>query len=161
MTQYAKLVSEFQTINRRSFPVADDTILDPHNVRPLIIGEFLQLDSAYKMARGGDNTVTTPGTPDNEAAVPSFMNFAEQGRYETQAIKKVPILYLHWYEMDTMVMDGDGLAIGDPLAVFDIDAMGGTIVRRGLAKWGSGYKIGYVTRLPAANGGYLRFIRMG
>lgn len=162
MTQYFKLISEFQTINRRSFPMADPAVLDPHNVRPLIIGEFLQLDSSYKMVRGGNDTVSTPGTPDDEATAPSFAYFAEQGRYEVQAIKKGPMLYMHSYEAETMVMDGDGLAIGDALGVFDIDAMGGSIVRRGLAKTGgSAHVIGHVTRLPADNNGYLRFIRIG
>lgn len=163
MPQYFKLVSEFQTINRRTFPFVDETVADPNSARPAIHGEFFQLGSGSnkgKMARGGDNTVSTPGTPDDEATVPSYCYFAEQGRYDVQALKRGPFLYMHSYEADTMVMDGDGLAIGDALSVFDIDSLG-TLVRRGLAKASAGYVIGYVTRLPADNGGWLRFVRMG
>jgi hypothetical protein len=164
MPQFFRLVSEFQTINRRSFPLVDRAVLDPNGVRPLIHGEFLELGSAAnkgKMARGGNDTVSIPGTPDDEAAVPSFCYFAEQGRYEVQAIDKGPFLYMHSYEADTKVMDGDGLSVGSPLAVYDIDALGGAIVRRGLALQSGGLITGYVTRLPADNNGWLRFIRTG
>jgi hypothetical protein len=164
MPQFFRLVSEFQTINRRSFPFVDREVLNPNGVRPLIHGEFLQLSSGStkgKMFRGGDDTVSTPGTPDNEATIPSYCYFAEQGRYEVQAIDKGPFLYMHSFEADTKVMDGDGLSIGSALTVWDIDALGGSIVRRGLAVRSSGYTIGYVTRLPADNNGWLRFIRVG
>jgi hypothetical protein len=161
--QYFKLVSEFQTINRRTFPFADQTGADPHSARPLIHGEFLQPGTGAtkgQMLRGGNDAVGTPGTPDDEAAVPSYCYFAEQGRYDVQALKKGPFLYMHSYEADTKVMDGDGIAVGDALSVFDIDTLG-AVVRRGLAKSGGGYVIGYVTRIPADNNGWLRFIRLG
>ena len=152
-----KLISEFQTIHRRPFGLAASEILDPTNVRPLVDGEFLQLTSAYLMARGGNNAQAVPGTPDDEATVPSFAYFAEQGRYEVQAIKKGPFLYLAPYEADTKIMTGTGLAIGDKLSVWDV-AIGG-IIRRGLFKaTAGGYVVGYVTRLPTDNGGWLRFI---
>jgi hypothetical protein len=150
-----KLVSEFQTIHRRSFELAVPTILDPTNVRPLVEGEFLQLDTAYKMARGGDNA----GNLTDEALVPSFCYFAEQGRYETQAIGKGPMLYLGGYEADTKIMDATGLGIGDALTVYDLDL--GGIIRRGLGQQtlATAFVIGYVTRLPGANNGFLRFVR--
>jgi hypothetical protein len=163
MAQYFKLVSEFQTIGRRTFPFVDETVADPNSARPAIHGEFFQLGTGStkgKMVRGGNNAVATPGTPDDEGTVPAYCYFAEQGRYDVQALKKGPFLYLHSYEADTKVMDGDGLAVGDALSVFDIDTLG-TIVRRGLAKTSAGYTIGYVTRIPADNNGWLRFIRMG
>lgn len=161
--QYFKLVSEFMTINRRTFPFVTEGVADPNNARPMIMGEFLELGSGSdkgKMKRGGDNAVSAPGTPDDEATVPSYCYFAEQGRYDVQALKRGPVLYMHSYEADTQVMDGDGLAIGDPLAVYDIDTLG-TIVRRGLAKQSAGHIIGHVTRLPADNNGWLRFVRIG
>jgi hypothetical protein len=43
------LKSEFQTIHRRPFELAEPLILRPTNVRPLVDGEFLQLTTAYKM----------------------------------------------------------------------------------------------------------------
>lgn len=150
------LKSEFQTIHRRSFELATPAILNPNNANPLILGEFLQLDANYKMARG-----SADGT------VPAFCYFAEQGRYETQAIGKGPFLYGGFYEADTKVMDttleAQITAVGQKLMVNDIDI--GGLTRRGLsalpgAPVGTEYVVGYVTRLPANNNGYLRFIRV-
>ena len=142
-----KLISEFQTIHRRPFELAAPAILDPNNAQPLVDGEFLELDGTYKMARG---TV-------NPAVVPSFVYFAERGRYETQALQKGPFLYLGWYEADTKIMDSTALAVGDPLEITNVTI--GGIVRRALKKATTGYVIGYATRLPAVNNGWLRFIR--
>ena len=150
-----RLVSEFQTIQRRPFALADTGILNPNNVRPLVEGEWLQLDASYQMERGGDNA----GNLTDEASVPSFCYFAEQGRYETQAIGKGPFLYMGGFEADTLIMDSTGLAVGDELAVFDIDVGGAGIIRRGLGEQSAGLIIGYVTRLPASNNNYLRFIK--
>jgi hypothetical protein len=149
MPVYFKLVSEFQTIQRRPFEPDDATILNPTSASPLVEGEFLQLTTTtYKMLRGS----ATPAT------VPSFAYFAEQGRYEVQAISKGPFLYLGPYEADTMIMDSSSCAVGDALEVSTVAF--GTINRRALVKYTSGFKIGYVTRLPADNRGYLRFIRL-
>jgi len=159
-----KLVSEFQTIHRRPFTLADPAILKPSNARPLVDGEFLQLDTAYKMARGGDGTAGAGA--EDIATVPSFAFFAESGRSDTQAIEKGPFLYGNFYEADTIIMDAaaaNGIsAVGQALFVGDIDV--GGIVRRGLmgalaTPAGTELVVGYVTRLPANNNGYLRFIR--
>lgn len=147
MAIHFKLVSEFQTIHRRPFELADPTILNPTNANPLIDGEFLQLNSAYQMARGTDNP----------ALVPSFGYFAEQGRYEVQAIKKGPFLYMGWYEADTTVMLATGITLGAPLEVANVSI--GGVNKRGLVLRTTGFIVGYATRLPATNGGYLRFIR--
>lgn len=155
------LVSEFQTIQRRSFELADPEILNPTNVRPLVIGEWLQLDTAYKMVRGGNNDAVDA----DEAGVPSYVYFAEQGRYEVQAVQKGPILYGGWFEADTKVMDAaafNGItAVGQPLYVGDVDIAG--VVRRGLVGIttpAAGTIIhGWVSRLPANNNGFLRFVR--
>jgi hypothetical protein len=148
MPVYFKLVSEFQTIHRRPFELDDATILNPVSSNPLIEGEFLEFTTTtYKMKRGA-------GAP---ALIPSFAYFAEQGRYETQALGKGPFLYLGPYEADTMIMDATSLAVGDALEVSNVTI--GGLTRRGLVKYTSGFKVGYVTRLPADNRGYLRFIR--
>lgn len=149
MSVYFKLVSEFQTIHRRSFELDEPAILNPVSASPLVEGEFLELTTTtYKMKRG----TATP------ALVPSFAYFAEQGRYETQALGKGPFLYLGPYEADTMIMDAASLAVGDALEVTTVAF--GTINRRALVKYTSGFKVGYVTRMPTENRGYLRFIHL-
>jgi hypothetical protein len=147
------LISEFQTIHRRPFPLAAPEILNPTNVRPLVDGEFLQLTSAYAMARGGSNNAG--GGAANEGTVPAFAYFAEQGRYEVQAIQKGPFLYMAPYEADTLIFYGTGLTLGGALSVWDVSI--GGIVRRALAPVTSGFVVGYVTRLPANNSNWLRF----
>ena len=75
-----KLVSEFQTIHRRPFELADASLLNPNNANPLLDGEFLELNAAYRMIRGTSAAVGAPG--------PAFAYAAERGRYEVQAIGK-------------------------------------------------------------------------
>jgi len=148
--QNFKLVSEFQTIQRRPFELNDPTILNPTAGNPLLDGEFLELNSSYKMLRG---TV-------NPAAVPSFAYFAERGRYEVQAIQKGPFLFLGPYEADTLIFDGTGITtVGQKLEVNDVTI--GALTRRGLKIFTSGVVVGYVTRLPANNKNFLRFIHCG
>lgn len=149
-----ELVSEFTPIGRRSFPVATvdgggTPITNPNSLNPLILGEFLELNGSYQMIRGSASP----------ALVPSYAVFGERGRTDVQSLSKAPTLYLGPYEAQTKVMDATGLAVGDALEVTDVTF--GSLTRRGLKKVTTGYAIGRVTRLPAANNGYLRFIRMG
>jgi hypothetical protein len=144
-----KLVSEFQVIQRRPFELADLTILNPNSANPILDGEFLRLNTSYKMYR---DTV-------NPSVIPSYCYFAERGRYETQAIGKGPFLYMGWYEADTKIMDATGLGIGSYLEVDDVSI--GGVNKRALKLQTTGYAVGVVTRLPADNGGWLRFIRIG
>ena len=141
-----QLVSEFQTIQRRPFELGDPTILKPNDANPLVDGEFLELNGSYKMIRG-------TGT----AAAPSFAVFAERGRYETQAIGKVPMLYLGAYEADTLIFDGTALLQNSALEVGDV--LIGTATKRGLKLATTGLVVGYVTRLPGVNKNKLRFVR--
>lgn len=149
------LKSEFQTIQRRSFELATPAILNPNNANPLVMGEFLQLNTLYKMARGSA-----------DGLLPAFCYFAEQGRYETQAIGKGPFLYMGPFEADTKIMDttleATITAVGQALMVNDVSI--GGVNKRGLSALpavpaGTEYVVGFVTRLPANNNGYLRFIR--
>jgi hypothetical protein len=142
-----RLISEFQTIHRRPFELADPAILNPNNTSPLVEGEFLELNTTYQMARGAGNP----------SAVPTYCYFAEQGRYETQAIQKGPFLYMGSYEADTLIMDATALAVGSFLEVADVVI--GTITRRALQLATTGHVIGRVTRLPANNNNFLRFMR--
>jgi hypothetical protein len=145
--QNFKLVSEFQTIQRRPFALHDSAILDPLNANPLLDGEFLELNSSYAMVRGS-------ATP---AMVPSFAYFAERGRYEVQAIQKGPFLFLGPYEADTLIMTSTSLVVGSALEVSNVTY--GALTRRGLVLHTSGVPVGYVTRLPTNNHNFLRFVR--
>lgn len=144
---YLTLISELLPVQRRDFPLADPTLLNPNNAEPLVDGEWLELDSDYKLKRGTGN-----------GAGPAFQVFAERGRYDTQAIGKVPVLYMGSYEAETSIYDASGLAVGTPLIVGDVTAAGGT--KKGLLKLPAGagtYMIvGYVTRLLT---GKVRFIK--
>ena len=72
------LITEVMPINRRDFPMADITLLDPTNADPLLDGEWLELNSSYQLDRKSSG----------ESAAPSWQVFAEQGRYDTQALGK-------------------------------------------------------------------------
>jgi len=151
------LKTPFADLVVRSFEMADPTLLNPNSANPVIMGEFLELDANYKAARG--TVSTSPNV---------FCFFAEQGRYDTQAIGKVPLLFINNYEADTLVFDaaaGAGIsAVGQPLMVDDV-TIGGIAGRRGLTALpaipvGDEHVVGYVTRLPASNGNKLRFRRV-
>jgi hypothetical protein len=141
-----ELVSELMPVNRRDFPLADPTLLKPLGSNPLVDGEWLAMDSAYALARGAVST--TPLV---------FPVHTERGRYDTQAIGKVSVLFFGMYEAETIVYDSTGLAFGDPLAVADVTF--GGLTRRGLKKATSGQAVvGYVTRLMT---GKIRFLHRG
>lgn len=144
-----KLVSEFTTIQRRSKELVDPTILKPTSTNPLLDGEWLKLHATVdKMQRGSG---------DAGADEPSWVWFAEQGRYEVQAIQRGPFLWLGEFEADTKIFDGTGITtLGMPLMVADVTI--GGLTKRGLKlRTGTNHLVGRVTRLPAANTNFLRF----
>jgi len=149
---YMTLISEVLPVIRRDFVIADPTLLNPNNANPLYDGEWLQLDTNYKAARGAD------GSGVHEAIVPSWQLFAERGRYDTQSIQKAPLLFIGGYEAETSIYLVTGLSIGDPLVVQDVTIDG--VTKRGLAKLpvGSGEHmiVGYVTRLPTGKVRYYK-----
>jgi len=154
-----ELITELQTLTRRDFPIADEASLNPLGTRPLIEGEWLELDSNYKLARAGDNNASTvdEGTSPNV-----FVVHTERGRYDTQAIKKVNVLMLGMYEAETLVVDQTGpLALGDMLTVQDITY--GGLVRRGLKKntgsTSGRVVVGYVSKIVSST--KVRFVHMG
>ena len=71
------LVTEVQGLVRRDFPVDDPDILDPNGTNPLIDGEFMNLNSSYKLIRGVD-------------ATPGWAVFSERGRFDVQFCGKPP-----------------------------------------------------------------------
>jgi len=139
------LVTEVQGLLRRDFAVADRALVNPNNANPLMGGEFLNLDSAYKLVRGADGTF-------------GMSLFSERGRMDVQALGKVTTLMGGTYEADTRVFTAGGLALGGPLQI-SASVTVDTLTKSGLAVFSSGVTIGYVTRLPANNGGKLRFIQ--
>ena len=145
---YMNLISEVLPVQRRDFYMADATLLNPNNANPVLDGEWLQLDSTYKLTRGASGNV----------AVPSWQLFAERGRFDTQSIGKAPVLFIGGDEAETSICDLTGLAVGDGLMV-GVVTVGG-LTKKGLKKVGSTaattYVVrAYVTRLPG--GGKVRY----
>jgi hypothetical protein len=146
-----ELVTELQTTTRRDFPLADLTALAPLNSNALLDGEWLELDSNYKLARGAAGA----------GLVPAYVVHTERGRYDTQAIGKVNVIMLGMYEAETKIVDTTSLVIGSPLIVTDVNTQG-YASRRGLAIEGATagrMLVGYVSKLPG--GGKVRFVHFG
>lgn len=158
-------VSDILPVQRRDFALADKTLSEPLNAVALVDGEWMTLNSTYKLVRA--SVVATPADP---ALVRSFPLWAERGRYDVRAMAdvKMPILWRGDYEVDTRVFDataaiGSGAAITtvmQPLKVATITL--GARNYTGLVGHGGSADahpvVGYVSRLPAVNGGKLRFI---
>lgn len=146
-----KLVTPFIDLGVRAFSFADPDILKPSNINPLVDGEFLELNANYKLVRGAAAV----------APILSFAYFLEQGAYTAQGLGKGPVLMLHGYEADSMIFaSGGSFAYGTPLAIGDVTI--GTVTKRGLVNVvtpGTDHVVGYVTRAPANNKGWLRFLR--
>ena len=142
-----EIVSDVQDIGRRDFTVADKTLVNPTNPNCIIDGEFVSLNLDYQLVRSVDSVL-------------GFAVFAEKGRFDVQAIGKLTVLYYKPYEADTRVFTAAGLTLGGPLAISDSVVMADGITRSGLIAAGGGTVVlGYVTRLPANNGGRLRFLK--
>lgn len=134
---------------------------DPNSARPLVEGEFLQHSAAdgKRVTRGGNNVMAVSGTPDNEAADPSFLYFQEKGRFDAQATKRTHIIMgPAGFEFRTKLCSTltlGGLAVNDAVSVWDWDGDAGAfgLVRRVLAKHsgGSQWVIGRVTRIFGTN----------
>ena len=134
---HMELVTELLPLIRRDFPLVDPTILNPYNVNPLIDGEWLELDgTAYALKRGT-----------GESGKISWPVFAERGRYDTQAIGKVPVLFAGMFEFDIDFYGAGADAVGAKLAVGDV-SFGGA--KKGLilaAGTGTHTIVGVVTRV--------------
>ena len=147
---YFRLKSELAKIDRKDFPISDPLLLDFESTSPLalIMGEYLTLDSNYKLARAAN-----PGVP--PGPWPLYM---EKGRSDTQAFgeKRTMVLFMGGYWAETKVFTGTP-TLGQALEVADISFAGGT--RSGLQAHAAGTNpvIGYVTKLAADNGGWLQF----
>jgi hypothetical protein len=143
--QTFKLVTEVLSIIRRDFEVSSPNFIDPEHADVILMGEYVELDAAYKLIRGtgGDS--------------PQFPVFVEKGRSDIQAIRMLTTLFLCSFEADTLIFEG-APALGakleiDPAVLY----LGKTV--SGLKTWGAGWTAGYVTRTAATNNNFLRFIR--
>ena len=145
-----EIVSDVQDIGRRDFTLANKNDINPTNPACIIDGEFVSLTLDYQIARSA-------------AGVLGFAVFAEKGRFDVQAIGKLTVLMYKPYEADTRVfVPGGTLALGQPLSIAaSVDIHDGAgAVRTGLAgASGDQIVLGYVTRMPATNGGRLRFLK--
>ena len=168
------LVTPLELLVRRDFAPVDAlwADMDPDDANPVLDGEFLQINADYQLTRAvavADAAADGSDTGANAATIPNFAMYAERGRYDTRSIRKLPVLFSAGYEADTAVFRDDDdfapSAIGAPLYVFPVAVAGSSHagVKRGLgaeptALVDGALVHGYVTRLPAANGGRLRFV---
>ncbi len=144
-----ELVTELQTLTRRDFYLANSALLNPFDSNPVLDGEWLVIDSDYKLARGSGE-----GTDPNV-----FPVHTERGRYDTQAIGKVNVLMLGMYEAETKIYDSTSLVVGSPLTVQDVTIS--ALTKRGLKLDASGsgrVRVGFVTKLLT---GKVRFVHFG
>lgn len=154
-----ELVTELQTLIRRDFPLADPTLLQPLGSAPLLDGEWLELDTNYKLARLPENTgFTAVGGTKEGANRNVFPVHTERGRYDTQAIGKTNVLYLGQFEADlavAMCLNAGSLKVGDPLTVQNVSVGGQN--RRGLGvKTGAAVVcVGHVSKVTTTK---IRFI---
>lgn len=148
------LVTELQTVTRRDFPLAAETILKPLSANPLLDGEWLEIDGSYKLARGAGSGAS------KEGIVPAYPVYVERGRTDTQAIGKVTVLMLGMYEAETLIVDTAGpLAVGDALTVQEVSI--GGVAKRGLKKVGAEngrVVVGFVSKI---SGSKVRFVHFG
>lgn len=149
--------SDILATQRRDFPLADPTLADPLNAVALVDGEWMVINNDYKIERATD-----VGNDASVALQTPYVLFAERGRYDVRAMAdtKMPIIFMGPYEADTRIYDGTGLTTaGQPLMVKTITI--GTRKYSGLILHAGGAQaiVGRVTRLPANNGGKLRFVR--
>lgn len=141
-----ELVTEVQALLRRDFAVADRDLVNPNNANPLMDGEFMALDSSYKLVRASSLGF-------------GFALFVERGRMDVQAIGKATVLFGGTYEADTRVFTTAGItAVGQKVEISDSVSVD-SLTKSGLKIFTTGEVVGFVTRLPANNGGRLRFIQ--
>lgn len=157
-------VSDINPIHRRDFPLADASLANPSNVVALVDGEWMKLDASAKLARA--TAIASVGDP---ALTLSWPLFAERGRYDIQAMsqRKMPILFMGQYEFNTRIFDASvTIASGAPITTMLQPLKVATVTigsRNYTGLVGAAYAdnaaiVGYVTRLPANNGGQLRFM---
>ena len=159
-----ELVSDNLPVVKRDVSLADQNLAVPSNPVALTDGEWCTLDANGKLIRVTDITNLSA-----IGALKAFPVWFELGRYDRQAMsrKATTVLYLGSYEAETRVYDS---AVGTPITTalqwlkVRTIAIGTRNFSGLVGHGGSGDTdpvVGYVTKLPAANGGKLRFISGG
>ena len=166
-------VESILPLSRRDFPLADKTLANPLNAVCVVDGEWMTLNSSYQLIRATDITVVgTTYLPGGSVAIPrAFPQFAERGRYDVQSLSsaKMPILWRGEYEFDTRIFDATAVCNGGAAITYPLQPLkcatitfGGRnfcgLVGHGALSTDVDPVVGYVTKLPSANGGQLRFI---
>lgn len=161
-------LTDILPVHRRDFQVADPTLVTPSNPAVIVDGEWMTLNASYQLVRATDYA-----TVDNTASLRSFPVWSERGRYDSQVLRKLVVLFLGVYECDTRIFDaaatsGSGAAITAVMQGLKVATIqpGGGAARKFSGLVGHGGEgtdtdpvVGYVTRLPGSNGGKLRFIQ--
>jgi hypothetical protein len=155
-------VSSVISVWLKDLGLADTTLADPESATRLVDGEWVTLDANYKWVRA-----STIGSVGNEATLSSFPVFFEAGRTDRQGMseKKTTAIFTGEWEFDTRIYDatsavgsGAAMALMKPVKVATITI--GTRNYTGLVGHGgsadTALVVGYVTRMPATNGGKLR-----
>lgn len=128
--------------------MTNTALLNPTNANPLEMGEWVMLTA-------GALTVVR-----SDGSLPSWVNFTEKGRSDTQALGKITTLFLGGYEAETLIYTFAGLATGTALKCDAGLTYGGIANRSGLIAHAGGVDliIGYVMQVTAATS-YMRFIQ--
>jgi len=140
---------------RKDFAAAD-ALIDPNATTPLFDGEWVQIDANYNVVRYNAGATYVDGAAQNAGEVISYPIWAERGRYDVQALRKIPVLFGNTCELDELIFDATSLYPGAPLEVADMTYGGGT--RRGVRlATGTHFVVGLVTRLFGTD--KVRFLR--
>lgn len=149
-----KLLEAHEKVRRRSFTPVDPDLLLPTNAKPLYMGELMETDATYPK-----KVIRATG------AIPAFIMYAEKGRTDVLASKKVPLLFSGAYHADTLIfLNTPAITHGCPL-MMGASAFDGKTGLSGLMKHdgGANLVLGYCMIVPASNQqdgrGYLRFIQ--
>ena len=154
-------VSDIMVLWIRDLPLANPDLANPLNSVAIVDGEWLTLDTNYKWVRATDITSLA-----SISTLKSFPCFSELGRSDRLGMsqKKTSAIFRGESEFETRIYDS---AVGTPITYVMQPLKVRTIVIgtrnfTGLVgHGGSGDTdavVGYVTKLPANNGGKLRFI---
>ena len=140
-------------LTRRAAPATDADALIKTAATALMDGELVQYDGSGNFKRA--DTVTTL----------SYHVITDMSDTGAQASRKIDAIVVGSYICSTQVFDATSLVLGSPLMLgTNIDVGDGLAIRSGVllhdAVAGK-VVIGYVTKLPANNGGLLEFHRVG
>jgi hypothetical protein len=145
-------ITPVNDVFRRDVEVLVEDLVDPNDPTALQQGEWVIYDATTpnKVTRVTGAVATDRG---------AMQVFSQKGDLAAQALKKVAVLQLHEYEADTTIFEDNlpGALIGAPLTV-DLVTVDGVANVSALRVAGGGDLVfGHITRLPADNGGKLRF----